>query len=77
MPAPVWAVGFTQHMDNRSNPASFLIFSVTSADVERVIMSLKNNKYSIYVYSNEFSKIISNLVSPILSYLMNMSSSCC
>ena len=68
--------GFTQYMDNFSQPNSFFLSPVTSADVEKVIMSLKNKKAPNHMYSIQSLKFISNLVSPLLSHLINKSFTC-
>ena len=77
MPAPSATVGYSQYMPNFSLPSSFFLYPVTSADVEQVIISLKNKKkVSTCMYSVQSLKVLSSLISPILSHLNNNSFTC-
>ena len=77
MPGLSATVGFSQYMPNFSLPSSFFLYPVTSADVEQVIISLKNKKkVSTCMYSVQSLKVLSSLISPILSHLNNNSFTC-
>ena len=71
VPVPGVAVWLTQYMDDFPQLNSFFYPSSTSADVMRVIMSLTIKKAPNSMYSLQSLKIISNLVLPLLSHLIN------
>ena len=57
MLAPNAAVGFSHYVPNFWLPSSIFLTPVTSADVEKVIMSLKNKKASTCMYSVQSLKV--------------------
>ena len=71
MPAPSFVVRFTQYKPIFLLSSSIFLSPFTSGDVEKMIMSLKNKKYSTSTYSVQSSKVISSLILPILSHLIS------
>ena len=71
LPVTGSAVGCNQYMGSCLHPSSFFLSSVTSADVERVIMPVKNKKAPFTMYSIQSLKYIISLISPILCCLIN------
>ena len=73
LPSPTTANGFTQYLNQSTPSIPFTFHRVTPADVEEIINSLKNKKPSNKTYSTVALKFIRNLISPLLSHLINKS----
>ena len=64
---------FSNYLNESQSTHSFEFSRVSVQEIENEIMSLKSKRSHISTYSDKILKYISNLVSPLLTYIMNRS----
>ena len=73
IPPPISEDEFSYYLQDIQVTTQFEFSPIQIEEIENTILSLKENKSHISTYPNKSLKIISNLVSPLLSIILNKS----
>ena len=73
IPSPTSEDDFSYYLRNIRMSTTFSFSTIQITEVETTILSLKENKTHISTYPNRILKYISNLVSPLLTTIINKS----